>query len=159
RHGVEAIVVGVPNTGPDRIHEYSPFEDDDHGGGRGDDYLGFLADTLKPVIDRDFRTMPDRANTFLAGPSMGGHLSLYAFLRRPDGFGGAAVMSPALWFAESAIFRFVEAAPFAPGRLYLDIGTEEGEGAVADARAMANTLLRKGYRAGHDFLYVEQARA
>src|SRR5690606_34996125 len=130
----------------------SPFEDDDHGGGRGDDYLSFLADTLKPVIDRDFRTLPGRADTYVAGSSMGGLISLYAFFRRPDVFGGAAVMSPALWFAEGAIFRFVEAAPFAPGRLYLDIGTEEGEGAVADARAMANTLLRKGYRARRDFL-------
>ena len=157
--GLEAIVVGVSNTGEHRLGEYSPFEDAEHGGGRGDRYLDFLVDTLKPRVDRDFRTLTDRANTLIAGSSMGGLISLYAFFRRPDVFGGAGVMSPALWFADRSIFPFVEAAPFAPGRLYLDVGTKEGTEAVANVRRMGNVLLRKGYRAQQDFLYVEQVRA
>ena len=157
--GLEALVVGVPNMGEGRLDEYSPFEDAAHGGGQGDRYLAFLADTLKPEIDRDFRTLPDRAHTLVAGSSMGGLISLYALFRRPDVFGGAAAMSPALWFADRAIFPFVEAAPFAPGRLYLDVGTEEGKEAVADVRRMGDLLRRKGYRPQRDLLYVEQARA
>ncbi|MDX1420305.1 MAG: alpha/beta hydrolase-fold protein [Rubricoccaceae bacterium] len=159
KRGLEAIVVGVFNAGGDRLHEYSPFEDDDHGGGRGDRYLGFLADALKPRIDRDFRTRPDRANTFIAGSSMGGLISLYAFFRRPEVFGGAAAMSPSLWFADGALFSFVEAAPFTPGRLYLDVGTGEGEGVLADVRRMKSLLLERGYRPRRDLLYVERAQA
>ena len=50
------IVVGIPNMGAQRIDEYSPFEDPEHGGGRGDAYLAFITETVKPLIDRSFRT-------------------------------------------------------------------------------------------------------
>src|SRR5437870_3806542 len=54
--GLETIVVGVWNTGPERIAEYSPFVDAKNGGGKGDAYLSFLVDTLKPAIDARFMT-------------------------------------------------------------------------------------------------------
>src|SRR5919199_775617 len=57
---VEAIVVGIPNLGPKRIDEYSPFVDAHRRGGSGDRYLRFIIQTLKPLIDREFRTLPDR---------------------------------------------------------------------------------------------------
>src|SRR5690349_2262293 len=49
--GVEAIVVGIPNTGVDRIDEYSPFVDARAGGGKGDLYLEWVIGTVKPVVD------------------------------------------------------------------------------------------------------------
>jgi enterochelin esterase-like enzyme len=58
RAGIEPIVVGVHNTDA-RLAEYSPFPDAKHGGGEGDRYLSFLADTLKPRVDRLFRTLVD----------------------------------------------------------------------------------------------------
>ena len=67
--GVEAIVVGVPNMGGDRNDEYAPFSDARHGGGRGDAYVRFLVRTLKPLVDRTFRTRPERAMTSVACPS------------------------------------------------------------------------------------------
>jgi len=57
--GLEAIIIAIPNMGVDRLNEYSPFRDDKHGGGNGNKYLHFLTDTLKPIIDRDFRTRPE----------------------------------------------------------------------------------------------------
>jgi predicted alpha/beta superfamily hydrolase len=57
RRGLEAIVIGVPNRGAERLDEYSPFPDPAaRGGGRGDAYATFLARTLKPLVDRRFRT-------------------------------------------------------------------------------------------------------
>jgi predicted alpha/beta superfamily hydrolase len=158
QRGLEALVVGVFNAGEGRTDEYSAFDSARHGGGKGDLYLDFLVDTLKPRIDRDFRTRPDRADTVIAGSSMGGLISLYALFRRPDVFGRAGVMSPSLWFADRAIFPFVEAAP-AAGPLYLDIGTEEGKEALADVRRMRDVLLAKGYRLRETLLYVEQKGA
>jgi predicted alpha/beta superfamily hydrolase len=141
------------------MNEYSPFVDGRRGGGKGDKYVAFLVETLKPRIDRDFRTLPDRGHTGIAGSSMGGLISLYAFFRAGHTFGLAGVMSPALWFAQRAIFSFVQRTPFVSGKLYLDMGTREGAGMVADARRMEALLRRKGYRAGADLLYVEEVGA
>jgi predicted alpha/beta superfamily hydrolase len=152
--GLEAIVVGIPNLGDERLNEYSPFVDAKLGGGRGDLYLKFIVETIKPIIDRDFRTMPERGCTGIAGSSMGGLISLYAFFEYPDVFGFTGVMSPALWFADRAVFDVVEAAPYVPGRIYLDVGTNEGSEELADVRRLRDLLTEKGYRGGRDFLYV-----
>jgi predicted alpha/beta superfamily hydrolase len=153
--GLEAIVVGIPNAGPGRLDEYSPFPDPKHeAGGRGDAYLDFLVDTVKPLIDRDFRTLPGRDATGIAGSSMGGLITLYAFFRRPETFGFAGVMSPALWFGERAIYEVVRAAPFVPGRIYVDVGTREGREELTDVRRLRDLLIEKGYKKGKDFLYV-----
>ena len=76
---LEAIVVGIPNAGPKRLEEYAPFRDLDHGKRRsGDKYLSFITEMVKPLIDRDFRTLPDRAHTGMIGSSMGGRAPIPA---------------------------------------------------------------------------------
>jgi predicted alpha/beta superfamily hydrolase len=62
-------------------------------------------------------------------------------------------MSPALWFGGRGIFDFVRKAPRVPGRIYLDIGTNEGNEALNDARRMKALLEEKGYRTGRDLLF------
>jgi predicted alpha/beta superfamily hydrolase len=156
RAGRRAIVVGVPNMGTDRMREYSPFDDADHGGGAGDLYLDFLSQTLKPMIDARYRTRPELEATGILGSSLGGLISLYAFFRRPSQFGFAGVMSPALWFADRAIFRTVEAAGYVRGKLYLDVGTREGAGTLANAQAMRDLLVERGYVLGQDLMWVEE---
>ncbi len=154
-HGVEAIVVGVPNAGRRRIHEYSPFRDSRHGGGGGDTYLRFLADTVKPLIDRSFRTHPGREATAIAGSSMGGLISLYALYRFPSVFGAAGVMSPSLWFARRAMLGYVQRSATIPGRIYLDVGLQEEPTAVADARVLRDILVTAGREPGRDLEYLE----
>src|SRR5437867_10655344 len=73
--GLEAIVVGVHHAGDARIAEYSPLPDRRLGGGEGDAYLTFLVDTVKPRIDRLFRSRPGREATSIVGSSMGGLIS------------------------------------------------------------------------------------
>ncbi len=153
--GLEAIVVALPNMGDARLDEYSPWADPKHHkGGRGDLYLDFIVQTVKPIIDGDFRTRADRRSTGIAGSSMGGLISLYAFFRNPDTFGFCGVMSPALWYGERRIYEFVEQAPFVPGRVYVDVGTQEGKQELTDVRQLKDLLTRKGYRRGTDLLYV-----
>jgi predicted alpha/beta superfamily hydrolase len=153
--GVEAIVVGIPNMGTDRCNEYSPFPDPRGGGGAGEAYLDCLIATMKPRIDADFRTRPEREFTGILGSSMGGLISMFAFFRRPDSFGFAGAMSPALWFGQRALFPLVEAAPQVRGRLYLDVGTGEGAATLRDTRRLERLLRLKGYRRGESLLYVE----
>ena len=168
--GLEAIIVGIPNAGPHRLAEYTPFRDRHLGGGHGDSYLSFITDTLKPIVDGDFRTLPGRRYTGIMGSSLGGLISLYGFFHRSDVFGFAGVMSPSLWFADEAIYATIESADYQPGKIYLDAGTRElGEQPsgrlhratasrryYASVRRMKAILVRKGYRPLRDLLHVEE---
>lgn len=60
---------------------------------RSDNYLKFIVKELKPFIDKHYSVKTDRENTFIAGSSMGGLISLYALCEYPDVFGGAACLS------------------------------------------------------------------
>jgi predicted alpha/beta superfamily hydrolase len=157
RRGLETIVVAIPNMGAARMDEYSPFVDPRAGGGHGDRYLEYLIDTVKPLVDERFRTLPDRAHTGIAGSSLGGLISLYAYLERPDVFGFVAALSPALWFANAAIVQLAERAPRTPsaGRIYFDVGLREGAAHVALARHLRDTLLAKGYDPQRELRFVE----
>lgn len=154
--GVEAIVVGIPNAGNQRLYEYSPFRDPVRGGGGGDRYLAFVVETVKPLIDAAFRTRPDRASTIVAGSSMGGLISAYALYRLPDVVGAAGAHSPSIWFAERRLLDYLgDRADLGTGRIYFDIGLHEPEGAIADVRALRDLLLAAGRVEGRDFRYVE----
>jgi predicted alpha/beta superfamily hydrolase len=142
--GLEAIVVGVHNTN-ERLSEYSPFPDRRHGGGDADAYLAFLADTLKPRIDRLFRTRQERDETMMLGSSMGGLVSLYAYFRLPSVFGRAGVMSPSIWYGQGAVLDFIEHTRTPRGRVYVDVGTQEGAGTLRDARRLGRLLVRQGF--------------
>ena len=144
--GLEAIYVGVHHAGRNRLEEYSPFPDPRHGGGRADEYLAFLVQTVKPRIDRIFHTRRDRDATTILGSSMGGLVSLYAFFRYPSVFGRTGVMSPSIWFGQGAILDFIREARAPQGRIYLDVGTAEGAGTLRDVRRLGRLLVRKGYR-------------
>lgn len=144
--GIDAVYVGVHHAGRHRIAEYSPFPDPRHGGGEADTYLAFLVETLKPRIDRLFRTRPDRDSTAILGSSMGGLVSLYAYFRYPSVFARAGAMSPSIWFGQGAIVDFIRDARVTRGRVYLDVGTSEGAGTLRDVRRVGRLLVRKGFR-------------
>lgn len=169
REGIEAIVVGIPNAGGQRLAEYSPFPDVYHGPGRGQAYLEFVIQTVKAMVDADFRTLPGRQHTGIIGSSMGGLISLYAFFHCRETFGFAGVMSPSFWFANHAIFRYVQEQEFVPGKIYLDAGTREYGGDSNDeealrrsrryyagVRRMKRILVRKGYRPIRELYMVEE---
>src|SRR5271154_6181178 len=85
--GIEAMVVGLNHAGEQRTAEYNPFPH--FWQGRGEISLQFLTETVKPLIDQDFRTRSEREATGIMGSSMGGLISLYAFFRASSVFGFA----------------------------------------------------------------------
>lgn len=150
--GLEAIVVALPNQGDDRRHEYSPFIDPQYGGGRGDRYLQFIVETVKPQVDAALRTRPEAAQTSLLGSSMGGYISLYGLYRWPQVFGQAAVISPAIWFAGGQMFTWVASQPRPVGRLYMDVGHQElaldrqrSQDYLEEVRHMDRILRQQGW--------------
>lgn len=59
----------------------------------GDNYLKFIVEELKPIIDSTFSVHTNKENTFVMGSSMGGLMAMYAICEYPEIFGGAAGLS------------------------------------------------------------------
>ncbi len=151
------IVVGISNTGVQRIDEYTPTRDPRRKvGGKADLYVKLLAEELKPFVDSRYRTLPSLEATGLGGSSLGGLVSLYAGLLRPDVFGRLALLSPSVWWDGEVVVKMVEALPAKlPLRIWLDMGTREGDEALAGARHLRDALAAKGWEPGRDLTYHE----
>lgn len=125
------IVVGIEN-GPQRFNEYNPFYFERFGNGEGDAYLAFLTETLKPYIDKRYRTLASKENTLIAGSSMGGLISYYAMLKRPDIFGKAGIFSPAFWTAVAVKPLTDSLAGKMNGKFFFYMGGKEGGSYIQD---------------------------
>ena len=131
----ECIVVGIDNGGNKRLNEYCPYDFDlkgiaannVSGKGEGALYVDFLAKTLKPFIDKKYRTLKDSKNTFTAGSSMGGFISMYAVLKYPKVCGGAGVFSPAFWVGPKIFDDIKAKGKKVNAKIYFYAGDEEGE--------------------------------
>jgi predicted alpha/beta superfamily hydrolase len=128
----EIIVVGIDNGDNKRLNEYSPYDMEKYGKGEGDQYVDFLVQTLKPYIDKHYRTRRNKTNTFTAGSSMGGLISFYAILKYPKVFGGAGVFSPAFWIAPQLKSIHPKQAKKVKGKIYFYAGGQESETMVTD---------------------------
>ena len=148
------ILVGVANTGVNRMPEYTPTADPRLGGGRGPFYARLLTDELLPMLREEYRMLAGPEHTGIAGSSLGGLISLAIGLRYADVFGRVGVLSPSIWWDNRAILRDVRAlkGPL-PLRIWLDMGTAEGVRHVRDADLLAQLLEGKGWRPGRDLRY------
>ena len=155
------VIVGIDHAGLNRAAEFTPTRDGRRGeGGRADLYGRMLAHELKPWIDRHYRTRPDARDTGLGGSSLGGLVSCYLGITRPDVFGRVAVMSPSLWWDRRHVIGVARAlVARTPTRFWIDAGTEEGPGVLQNVRILKNVLLKKGWRLGEDLHYLEAAGA
>lgn len=153
------IIVGVDHAGTGRMDEYTPVQDAKHnGGGRADDYTRMLVEELKPIIDETFRTLPDVANTGIAGSSLGGLVALHVGLTSPDVFGRVAAMSPSVWWGNRAILDEIAAFDGPAPRLWIDIGGREGLEALHNTRELRDRVTAKGW-SDEVFRYYEDRRA
>jgi predicted alpha/beta superfamily hydrolase len=113
-------------------------------------YGRFLAEELKPAVDRNLRTLADAANTAVMGSSLGGVVSFHLAWQRPELFGKAACMSSTFTFKDDLLAR-VAGEPKKPVVLYLDSGWPGDNYEVT--RSLRDLLARRGYRFGDDLLY------
>ena len=123
------IVVAVDCDNEDRLTEYAPFPFEAEGiksEGKGSVYLSWLVNELMPLINEKYPAAQGRENTFLAGASMGGLMTVYALCQYPAVFGGGAALSPSFWVDPAASERMIGTAKFnfRPA-LYLDYGEKE----------------------------------
>ena len=100
------IIVGIYNTGKQRIREYTPTRVPKLGGGRADRYAKFLIEEVRPFLQREYRTLSGPENTGIGGSSLGGLVSLYLGFELPHVFGKIAALSPSVWWNQRVIHRF-----------------------------------------------------
>jgi predicted alpha/beta superfamily hydrolase len=133
---LEIIVVGIDlNTaGEERVNEYCPWVNGEFSkkllgrasssGGKGEAYLDFIVNELKPLIDKKYRTHEN--HTSMAGISLGGLISTYAACRYPQIFSKIAVLSPAFYRNQEEIEKLLRDSDLsAIERFYMDCGTKE----------------------------------
>ena len=137
----QCIVVGIDNGAGYRIAEYDPYNSK-YGDGQGSEYVDFLVKTLKPYIDRHYRTRRDAAHTTIAGSSMGGLISMYAALKYPNVFGNAGIFSPAFWIAPE-IYDLAKKNALPASRFYFVCGDSESRSMVAETEKMAAIIRSK----------------
>jgi len=139
----EIIVVGIYNT-KDRLEEYSD-------SAKGELYLNFIVNELKPQIDFNYRTLPQRECTAIMGSSMGGLISFIAGWKYYDVFSMAGCMSSSFYYDNEKVFDIINplGRPKKKVKFYIDHGKD---GLIRGQKIFCR-LTELGYVIGKDFDY------
>jgi predicted alpha/beta superfamily hydrolase len=138
----ECIVIAVDNGMGFRMNEYSPYDLGKYGKGVGADYVDFLVKTLKPYIDKNYRTRTGRKNTGIAGSSMGGLISMFAVMQYPEVFGAGGVFSPSFWIAPKLNDELDVKGKRIRTKLYFYMGDAEGDNMIKPMNDFVEQLKR-----------------
>lgn len=121
----DIIIIAIDHGGKERIQEYSPYHHRQFGKGQGTHYAHFIIHSLKPHVDRKYRTLPDRDYTGIGGSSMGGLISAYIGIVHPTHFSKLMIFSPSFWFSDEIYFDAFQYAYTLPMRMYIYGGAKE----------------------------------
>jgi predicted alpha/beta superfamily hydrolase len=143
--GLELIVVGIDNGGEKRMNELSPWPNKRFGAAEGNEYMEFITEVVKPYIDTNYRTKPERQHTAIMGSSMGGLISHFAIHEYPQLFSKAGIFSPSYWYSQEVFEHTRTARAAADARLYIMFGSEEGDGMIGDTLKMQRQLEFQGH--------------
>ena len=146
------IIVGIDNT-DNRGTEYSKTS-------LGELYMKLIVEEIKPFIDKNYRTLPDRLNTAVGGSSMGGLISFIMAWDYPEVFSKAACFSPAFKFRD---FNYIDQIKNYTGKkknlmFYIDNGGVGLESILQPGiDEMMEVLKKKGYNEERDFfLFIDK---
>lgn len=134
--GKDMIVVGMEcgHDGQERLSEYLPYSANkgSHFAAfepRGDETMQWILSEVKPLIDLEYRTIPFRECTGIAGSSMGGLMALYAAVHYNRWFSKAGCVSSAIGFCMRPLMSDLRKSRLSPDtRIYLSWGTREAHG-------------------------------
>ena len=136
------IVIAVEHAEKERIKEYN-VGNTVLGTGEGKKYIRFLTDTLKPFVDENFRTKPEREFTGIGGSSMGGLVSIFSGIMYPEVFGKLMIFSPSLWVVPKIKLSFLDMDEPQNTRIYLYAGGDESATMIDHVKSFKKRLLNK----------------
>ena len=161
------ILVGIEcgHEGDERLSEYLPYRATAsshfarfHPMGKAT--MDWIVNEVKPMIDREYRTLPDREFTGISGSSMGGIMALYAGVRYNHVFSKAACVSSAIGFCVRAVMKDIRSCPIHPNsRFYLSWGTREAWGIKDPTREDRSSRSYKWNKRAVDLLKDRGAEA
>lgn len=161
------IIVGIDNTGKNRVREYIPYKSRDPKmlDPQGACYPDFLQREVMPLIEKYYAVLKGPENTGLGGSSLGGLITLYTQLAAPGVFGRLLIESPSLFVASRRILDECRRFRAWPPLVYLGMGKREtgnvakDEKIVNDARELAAILRDAGLDEGHLLVRIEEGAA
>lgn len=141
------IMVGIEcnHEGNERLNEYCPYichssylGDLD---GRGDIFMQWVVDELKPYIDNHYRTYASRECTMIGGSSMGGLMAFYTVVKHNNIFSKAACLSSSIGLCMDDLKAEIARSAIDPDtRVYMDWGSEESRNKTGLAYNTSNNL-------------------
>ena len=138
----KVIIIAVEHGEKERLVEYNVGKTV-LGKGQGKEYIRFITDTLKPFVDRTFRTKTEREFTGIGGSSMGGLVSIFSGLMYPEVFGKLMIFSPSLWVIPKIKLGFLDIFEPMDTRIYLYAGGDESETMVDHVTKFRKRLLKR----------------
>ncbi len=144
------IIVGIDNTGKERLREYMPHRSMHPRMLRvqGKYYPDFLMKEVMPFVEGNYRVAKGPDNTGLGGSSLGALIALYTVIARPGVIGRLLLESPSLWASSRQAIKESRAVRIWPERIFLAVGTaetgsaEQSRTVVDDVRELAAIMRR-----------------
>jgi predicted alpha/beta superfamily hydrolase len=144
------IIVGIDNTGEERLREYMPHRSMHPRmlRVRGKYYPDFLMKEVMPFVEGNYRVASGPDNTGFGGSSLGALIALYTVIARPGVIGRLLLESPSLWASGRRSIKESRAVRIWPERIFLAVGTaetgsaEQSRTVVDDVRELAAIMRR-----------------
>lgn len=150
KKGKDVIIIAIDHGGKDRISEYMPYDNPKYTDSKGDLYVKWMMEDLKPYVEEHFRVRPEREFTGIGGSSMGGLISLYSGFHYNEAFGKLLIFSPSLWISDQVFYQAMNFIPKGKTKFYFYGGGDESKSLIPGINRMINVLNAKKY-ADHFF--------
>lgn len=144
------IIVGI--TSNNRDDDYTPWPSkvaQISYQGLGDQYLDIVTKDIKDYVDKNYSTQSDYNNTAMVGASLGGLISMYASVVKPNTFRYIGCISPSFWYEGFEKFMLKQSNLNDDLYYHLTIGTgetksfvKEGSNAVEAFNNIINHLIK-----------------
>lgn len=138
------IIIAIEHAEQDRIKEYNVGKTV-LGAGEGKKYIRFITDTLKPFIDKKFRTQPEREFTGIGGSSMGALVSIFSGLMYPEVYGKLMIFSPSLWVIPKMDFTNMAFSEPGDTKIYLYAGGDESATMIEQVKKFKKNMIQNEF--------------
>ncbi|WP_298223333.1 alpha/beta hydrolase-fold protein [Flavobacterium sp.] len=138
------IIIAVEHAEQDRIKEYNVGKTV-LGVGQGKKYIRFITDTLKPFVDKTFRTKTEREQTGIGGSSMGGLVSIFSGLMYPEVYGKLMIFSPSLWVVPKMDFTHIDFSEPSDTKIYLYAGGDESATMIEHVKKFKKRMIENEF--------------
>ncbi len=138
------IIIAIEHADKDRIKEYNVGKTV-LGMGQGKQYIRFVTDTLKPFVDKNFRTKTEREFTGIGGSSMGGLVSIFSGLMYPEVYGKLMIFSPSLWVVPKLNIPSDIDLEYQNTKIYLYAGGDESATMIDHVKKFKTNMIKNEF--------------